>query len=162
MLQNPVMPHKLSSFDPHTVAMLDALEAAYLPLLATAEQLRGAGQHDKAIVLEVMGEAIVDRLEEITSEVLEGGDIERQRGEVEPGVEEQFAAVWYDYLLWVGGGQALRGKYSYSTPRAIASLLRSIAETYPGFRRETTDDELVSAAIASYEAKLARAERLAG
>jgi hypothetical protein len=162
MQQNPVMPHKLRSFDPHTVAMLNAMEAAYLPLLAAAEQLRVAGQHEKAIVLEVMGEGIVDRLEEITSELEEGGHIEAQRGEIEPGVEEQFAAVWTDYLIWAAGGRALRGEYSYSTPTAIASLLRSIAETYPGFRRETTDDQLVAAAIASHEAMIERTERMFG
>jgi hypothetical protein len=123
MPRNPVMPHRLWAFDPHTVAMLNAMEAAFRPLLATAEQLREAGQHEKATVLEVMAETIIDRLEDISAEVFEGGDIDYQRGEIEPGIEEQFAAIWYDYLIWRAGGRSARSEYAYGTTSKLASLL---------------------------------------
>lgn len=176
--RNPVLPEFYGVLSQQDLLYLNRLEAEWQTFRMLAERAYEQADHMRAVDYDARADELAQRLEDASSEVLDDGLADEDVGVVvngdwartpmyarggegepiaedEPGVEEQFAQLYAD---WIQSPAASVSYQRWDDEAQFVQTLRWIVQHRPGFLG-ATDDQLLDAARDAYEVWRWRVDR---
>ena len=165
MRQNPVVVELAEQLSEPEVRMLNALEASWRILTAASEGLREDNAHNQADILDSLAEVLFDTAENISTEILEGGE-EREGSELElSGQENEYCSLEDDFAMiyrdWIDFQRGVGNRdFGDGTDAQLAAVLRHAAHYHPSLhqplKEDVTDLQLIAAAQDEYRERMRR------
>jgi len=154
--ENPVDPEIRAQLHPSDVRRLEKLEFEAVFYSDMADLLYGEGHEKAAEEYDVAAEVALDRLEEVSSEVIESGEPLTGGEQAQEGftfdVQRFMISAWAKHLWCQRTGTWFVGGLDVPHRSQLADHIRQVLRSeFRDFRETTTDQELLEAAEDAYD-----------